>query len=504
LKENTLTTSKSAAAPTSGAARFTSFDPRDGSAIAHYPIATEETVGQVVADARGAAQWWAGLGHAGRRSRLRGWGRVIASRIDDLATVISNETGKTPSDAKAEVVVALDHLHWSSKHAARTLRRRRRAPGMLMANHSAAVDYEPLGVVGVIGPWNFPLFTPMGSIAYALAAGNAVVFKPSEYSPGVGKWLVEAFGEVVPEQPVFALLTGDGSTGAALCGADIDKIAFTGSTATGRRVMAQCADRLTPVLMECGGKDAFIVDDDADVQAAAEAAVFGAMNNAGQACTAVERAYVVADVVEEFLDNVRKQCAVLVPGPGDGSSFGPITMPAQLATIDRHVKAAVADGGRVVVGGPESVRPPYVHPIVLADVPEHCVAMTEETFGPVLVVNAVTSIDDAVRLTNASSMRLGATVFGRRNVAHIASRLQVGMVGVNSMIPYVAMPSLPFGGVADSGFGRIHGEEGLKEFARTKVVVRQLAPPAVKVLSFQKPRWATDVLVRLAKVLYGR
>jgi acyl-CoA reductase-like NAD-dependent aldehyde dehydrogenase len=483
---------------------ITSFDPRDGLAIARYPVGRDADVERLVEQARQAARWWVGLGHAGRRKRLDAWRRLIVSRLDEVAALISAETGKTPGDARAELVLALDHLHWAAQHARRVLRRRRRLPGMLMSNHSATVDHVPYGVVGVIGPWNFPVFTPMGSIAYALAAGNVVIFKPSEYTPGVGQWLADTFAEVVGDRPVLSVLTGDGVTGEALCQAAIDKLAFTGSAATGRRVMAACAQRLTPVLMECGGKDPLIVDADADLKAAAEAAVWGAMANAGQACMAVERVYVHRDVAEPFLAHVRHRCARLRPGPDAGASFGPITMPAQLDIVTRHVESAVRDGGRLFLGGPESITPPYVHPVVLVDVPEHSVAMREETFGPVLIVNAVASMDEAVDRTNASTMGLGASIFGRRDVTRIAAGLRVGMISVNSVMPIVAMPTLPFGGVGDSGFGRIHGEEGLKEFARTKAIARQRFAPALRVLSFDRPAWTIDALVRLAKLLYGR
>lgn len=483
---------------------FTSRDPRNGNPVASYPIAGGDDVDRTVADARRTAQWWGALGHPGRKARLDRWRRIMASRIDDLAAVIVAETGKTPSDAKSEIVLGLDHLHWAAGHAGKVLRRRRPLSGMLMFNHIATIDYEPLGVVGVIGPWNYPVFTPMGSIAYALAAGNAVVYKPSEYTPGVGKWLVDTFSEVVPDHSVFSLLTGDGATGAALCESAIDKLAFTGSTATGRRVMASCSKRLTPVLMECGGKDVFIVDSDADLKTAAEAAVWGAMGNAGQTCVAVERVYVVDSVADRFLEHVRKRCATLRPGPDPDASFGPITMPSQIDVISRHVQAGVHDGGQLAYGGPDSIRPPYVHPVIITGVPEQSAAMTEETFGPVMIVNAVKSADEAIARANASQMGLGATVFAHKNAGRIASALRSGMVGINSVMPFIAMPSLPFGGVGESGFGRIHGEEGLKEFVRTKAIARQIAPPILRPLSFDKPRWTTGALVRLAKVLYGR
>ena len=244
----------------------------------------------------------------------------------------------------------------------------------MVANLAASVEYQPYGVVGVIGPWNYPVFTPMGSIVYALAAGNAVVFKPSEFTPAVGAWLVDSFAaSAVPEQPVLQLVTGAGETGAALCRSGVDKIAFTGSTATAKKIMATCAETLTPVLLECGGKDALIVAADADVDAAATAALWGGMANAGQTCIGIERVYAVDAVYDEFVAALTAKAGTLRPRHRD--SYGPATMPAQLDVIRRHVDDALARGGRAVVGGAGSVRPPYAHPTVLVDVPEDSAAV---------------------------------------------------------------------------------------------------------------------------------
>ena len=243
----TSTAPKPASTSTAAAsATFDSLDPRDGSVVASHPRHTAEQVGAVVARARGVADWWADLGFDGRRSRLAAWRRLLISRTDELAGLVSHETGKPLDDARIEVVLVIDHLHWAGKHAKAALGRKRAEAGALMVNHKATVEYRPLGVVGVLGPWNYPVFTPMGSIVYALAAGNAVVFKPSELTPGVGQWLVDTFAEVLgrtdPHQEdthaLFGLVTGEGDTGAALCRSGVDKLAFTGSTATAKKVMA--------------------------------------------------------------------------------------------------------------------------------------------------------------------------------------------------------------------------------------------------------------------------
>ena len=380
------------------------------------------------------------------------------------------------------------------------LGRRRVSAGILMANQAATLAYPPIGVVGVIGPWNYPVFTPMGSIAYALAAGNAVVFKPSELTPGVGMVLADALAEIVEGAAGAAgrhRVRGDGR--GALPRARVGKVAFTGSTATAKRVMAACAETLTPVLVECGGKDPLLVDADADLAAAADAAVWGGMSNAGQTCVGVERVYVHEAVAEAFTAKVVAKAEALRPG-----AFGPMTLPAQVDVVRRHLDDALARGGRAVVGGPASVRPPYVDPVVLVDVPEDSFAVTEETFGPMLVVNRVRDMDEAVERANAGGYGLGATVFAKKRGAEIAARLRCGMVSVNSVIAFAGIPALPFGGTGDSGFGRIHGEDGLRAFTRPQAVARQRLAPPVAITTFRRSNRAMRALVGVTRLRHGR
>ncbi|MDD7942147.1 aldehyde dehydrogenase family protein [Actinomycetospora lutea] len=486
---------------------FDSLDPRSGEVIASYPRQTPEQVEATVARARPATRWWTDLGFDGRSHKLAAWRQLIDRRREELAAVVSRETGKPLDDARIEGILALDHLHWAATHAKKVLGPRNAAAGLLMINHKATVEYAAVGVVGVLGPWNYPVFTPMGSIAYALAAGNTVVFKPSELTPGVGRWLVDSFAEAVgPDHnadAVFQLVTGEGETGAALCRAGVDKVAFTGSTATAKKVMATCAESLTPVLVECGGKDALLVDADADLDDAAAAVVWGAMSNAGQTCVGVERVYVVDTVAEDLLDRVARRAATLTPGGAPDSPYGPITMPSQLGVISGQIDDALTRGARAVVGGRGSVRAPYVDPVVLADVPEDSSAVTDETFGPTVVVNRVRDIDEAVERANASRYGLGASVFARQRGHEVARRLRAGMVSVNGVIAFAGIPSLPFGGVGDSGFGRIHGVDGLREFTRP-LAISERRFRSVNVMTFDRPGWVVKVLAGLVSVLYGR
>ncbi|WP_263249162.1 aldehyde dehydrogenase family protein [Saccharopolyspora rosea] len=483
---------------------FESIDPRTGEVVDRHPVHDAAAVREAVHAARKGQSWWAELGFSGRKQRLDSWRKLLARRFDELAGRICSETGKPLDDAKLELVLVIDHLHWAADNAEKVLRRRKVPSGVLMAHQTATVEYLPLGVVGVIGPWNYPAFTPMGSIGHALAAGNAVVFKPSELTPGVGEWLARSFAEVVPEHPVFQVVTGFGETGAALCASGVDKIAFTGSTATGKRVMAACAETLTPVLVECGGKDALIVDADADLAAAADAAVWGAMSNAGQTCIGVERVYVVDSVADRFEEMIAERAAKLRPGGEPNAHLGPITMPSQVDVIRRHVDDALDRGGRALVGGRDSVRPPFVEPVVLTDVPEDSEAVTDETFGPVIVLRRVRDVDEGVELANDSRYGLGATVFSRARGLELARRLRTGMVAVNSVISFAAVPALPFGGVGDSGFGRIHGADGLREFTRAQSVTRTRYRMPLNPMSFGRSKGTVRRLVRLMRLIRGR
>jgi aldehyde dehydrogenase (NAD+) len=486
------------------ASRFASIDPRTGEVVNYHPVDDEAAVRATVARAQEAAEWWHGLGFGQRRRRLLSWCSDLTRQLGELAELISAETGKPRDDARLECVLVIAHLDWAARNAERVLRRRRVRSGLLMCHEASSVGYEPYGVVGVIGPWNYPAHTPMGSISYALAAGNAVVFKPSELTPGVGRALADSLAAVVPEQPILQVVTGFAETGAALCRAGVDKLAFTGSTATARKVMATCAEMLTPVVIECGGTDALLVDSDADLAAAADAAVWGAMTNAGQTCVGVERVYVVNDVAASLTERIAARARQLRVGGEPTADLGPITRPDQIQVIRDHVTDALARGGTAVVGGAESARPPFMDPVVLTDVPETSTAVTEETFGPTVTVHRVANLDEAVRQVNAGRYGLGAAVFSQRRGPEIAGQLRCGMVAVNSVVSYAAVPSLPFGGVGDSGFGRIHGADGLREFSRAKAITRRRFRPAIQVLTFDRPAWAVGLLLRIVRVLYGR
>ncbi|WP_280232726.1 aldehyde dehydrogenase family protein [Nocardia cyriacigeorgica] len=486
---------------------LTSVDPASGATLATYPIDDADAVRAAVATARKAAETWAALDFDERRTALLRWSSRLVAESDEFCALIHAENGKPLDDAFLELMLALEHIAWAAKHAKKVLAPKKISPGPLMSNFAARLEQRPLGVIGVIGPWNYPVYTPNGSIAYALAAGNTVVFKPSEYSTGIGNFLADAFIEANPDLPkgVFTTVNGYGATGAALVRAGVDKIAFTGSPGTGRKIMAAAADSLTPVLLECGGKDAVIVAADADVKAAADAVAWGATSNSGQTCAGVERVYVDRSVRDEFVAELRRILTDVKPGSGAEAAYGPMTMPSQVDIVRRHIEDAIAKGGTAIVGGPESVKAPFIEPVVLLDTDEDSSAVKEETFGPTMTIRTVDSIDEAVALANDSTYGLSSAVYSRKQGLEIARRLRVGATSVNSVLGFAAIPGLPFGGSGDSGIGRIHGEPGLREFVRPhSIAIQRFSIPGMALLSYSRTQSTMKLLRRLVPVLHGR
>ena len=485
-------------------ATFESLNPATGEVVGVFPIYTKSEVDEVVLRAKIASERWSNLSFRARNLALKDWAAILTRDMNEAAELIHRETGKPLSDAKLEVALAIEHISWAGKFAPKVLSRQSRPSGLLMFNMSAQVQRVPFGVVGVIGPWNYPIFTPIGSIAYALAAGNAVVFKPSEYTPAIGAFLEESWKRISPFKDVFTTITGDSSTGVALTESAVDKISFTGSTRTAKKVAAACATNMTPVVLECGGKDAVLIDRDADIAKAAEMTLWHAMSNAGQSCIGAERVYVHRQVAEQFKSEIIKRAKEVTPGFGDGAKYGPATMPTQLKIIKSHIDDALARGGKALLGGKDSIKDGYVQPVILADVPEDSTAITEETFGPTLVINTVSNMDEAVDLANATSYGLGAAVWSKKSGKKIASLLKCGMVSINSAFSFAAIGAVPFGGVKESGYGRIHGAEGLLEFTYPRTVVRRRFRIPLEFTTFERSERADRILVRLVKLMHRR
>jgi acyl-CoA reductase-like NAD-dependent aldehyde dehydrogenase len=483
-----------------GQGRIEIRSPLDGAVVGSVPEMGATEVEAAVRKARFASRHWGNLTFGRRRQELEAFRRALAAETDDLVDLIHRENGKPRLDALLEMMLALSHLDWAASNAEKVLATRKVSAG-IMANFRATVSYAPLGVVAVIGPWNYPIFTPIGSIGCALAAGNTVVFKPSEFTPLVGQKIGEIAARSLGIADVLQVVTGSGATGAALARSAVDKIAFTGSTATGKKIMAAAAERLTPVLMELGGKDAMVVAEDADLDKAAESAVFGALTNAGQACISVERVYVPAPIYDRFVDRVVAEARRVEVGRE--GHIGAMTTEKQVDIVREQLVDAEKQGARALTGGAGAISGRFIAPTVLVDVTDDMKVMKDETFGPVLPIIKVRDTEEAIERANQSPYGLASTVFGKRGVREIADRLRAGMTSINSWGAVPGIPSLPFGGVGESGFGRTHGAEGLREFARLKSTAEQVFSLPMNLMSFWQPAGTYEKLRGMITTLYG-
>ncbi|MGO9348134.1 MAG: aldehyde dehydrogenase family protein [Terriglobales bacterium] len=471
------------------ARKLASVNPATGEVLRELECAGESEVRAAVAKARAAQEAWAAIGVRERIAVLREFQRRLHENKREIAEAISREAGKpVPEALTTEVLVVLDAARFLIENAYRLLRDEPLPHGNLATKlKRGKLVREPYGVIGIIAPWNYPFSIPATETLAALAAGNAVVLKPSEFTSLVAlelKSLLHAAG--VPDD-VFQVLVGDGATGAALIDSRIDKLVFTGSVATGKRIAMAAAERLLPLVLELGGKDPMLVLDDADVDVASSAAVWGAFLNAGQTCLSVERCYVHRNLYEAFLKACVEKTKRLRVGPGldREADVGPMIHERQLRIVEEHVKDAAARGARVLAGGlplPE-MGPNFYQPTVLADVTHDMRIMREETFGPVLPVMAFDSDDEAVRLANDSEYGLAASVWTRDNNRgeRLARRIHAGTVMVNDVVSCFGISEAPHGGVKSSGMGRAHGRFGLEEMVRLKYVDVDLMPEMKKV-----------------------
>jgi acyl-CoA reductase-like NAD-dependent aldehyde dehydrogenase len=495
----TITTNASAE---SKPGRFEVRSPGTGELLGSLPIQSAEEIQAAVARGRRAFRVWGSLTPKQRRAHLLDYRRELVRRMDDIIDIVHRENGKPRVDAASELMLVVSHLTHAANRA-EALLKPRRAVSALFANFVSQVSYHPHGVIGVIGPWNFPLHTPMGSISYALATGNTVVFKPSELTPLCGKILVECAQAAIPIPDVLQLVTGLGETGAALARAKVDKLAFTGSAATGRRVMAAAAENLTPVVLELGGKDPAIITADADLARAAKSVTYGAFWNAGQACVGIERAFVVDSVHDAFVEKVVSEARALKVGDDDLAHYGPMTLEKQVSIVREHVKEALEQGARAVLGGLDSFKGRFIEPVVLVDVTPRMKVMREESFGPVLPIMRVSSAEEAVRLANESDYGLGSAVFAREGAQRIADALDAGMTSINAVLAFAAMGPLPFGGRRESGFGRIHGDDGMREFVWAKATTRELFPMPGFAMVFSDPARQLTLMRKTLQTMFG-
>ena len=448
--------------------------PHTGQPLGEVPIGTESDVREAVARGRQAFSSWSILGVEGRRQILTKVRDNLVKHRSRLIDKLIEETGKVRGEALTEVSMMLESFRYYLGLAPKALAAEEITPGLLK-NKRARVLYHPRGVVGIISPWNFPLDLSFGECIPALLAGNAVIVKPSEFTPLIVLEAQRLATDAGLDPNLFQVITGDGSTG-QFCVEAVDQITFTGSVEVGRLVAQNAAKRLIPCTLELGGKDPMIVLRDADLDRAAAGAVWGAFFNSGQMCMSVERVYVEDCVADRFVAKVVEATRSLRQGV-DGHyamDVGSMTRIAQLDTIDRHVADAVDRGAKILTGGQRKPGMPesFYEPTVMIGVDHSMLVMQEESFGPLLPIMRVQGVNQAIELSNDSPYGLNSSVWSK-DVAcarRVARQLHTGSVCINDVVVSYGVPELPFGGEKESGLGRRHGIGGLRKYTKQQSV----------------------------------
>ena len=485
-------------------------NPATGEVIAHVSAVAPERVGELAARGRAAQPGWAAVGFDGRKRVIRRLQKWIMDNADRVVATIVSETGKTYEDAYiAEITYVGGAIDYWCRNGESFLEDESvHASTLAVRGKKMVVRYEPLGLVGVIGPWNYPLTNSFGDCIPAMLAGNSVILKPSEVTPLTSLLLAEGLAESGLPDGVFQVATGRGDTGAALVD-EVDMIMFTGSTATGKKVMERAAQTLTPVSLELGGKDPMIVLSDADLERVANLAVYYSMLNAGQTCISIERVYVEEPVYDEFVSKVVAKVGALRQGPSTGpatAEVGSMTFPKQLEIVEEHVRDALAKGARALTGGKRREgKGLFYEPTVLVDVDHSMKAMTEETFGPTLPIMKVADAEEALALANDTPYGLGGAVFGdRKRAQELARRMQAGAVCVNdALLNYVAV-ELPMGGWKASGLGTRHGAAGIRKYTKQQALFISRIHLKRDIYGFPYRPSTSKLFFKGVRLIYGR
>lgn len=451
-----------------------SYNPATGEVVGRVPQMSADEVEAAVTRSRAAFQTWKRKSFKERASYIMKAREAILSQLDEIAHLISAESGKPFGEAiSMEIAPVLDLMQYFARNTEKLLRPAKIVIGLYaLLGRSSKIVYHPLGVVGIIPAWNYPFSIPLGETVMALMAGNTVVIKPSELTPMVGLKIGEVFEKAGLPENCVQIVTGAGENGAALVEAAPDKIMFTGSVATGKKILGAAAKNLTSVVLELGGKDPMIVFEDANLELAAGAAVWGAFCNSGQSCSSVERLYVQESIAEELTRKIIEKVQVLKQGGGDREdiSIGAMSSERQIQIVEDHVEDFRAAGAKIDTGGQRNpnLEGLFYEPTVITNANNDMRAMQEETFGPTLPIATFTTEEEAIKLANDSEFGLTASVWtgNKAKGERVARQIEAGSVYVNEVLYTHGIGQTPWGGFKNSGRGRTHGREGLMELVQ--------------------------------------
>jgi succinate-semialdehyde dehydrogenase/glutarate-semialdehyde dehydrogenase len=489
--------------------RYRASSPATLAPIGEFECANAEDVRAAVARARKAQAAWAELPVAERAQVLWRLLDQFVARQDEIIELVIQETGKARSEAiSMEVFACCDAITYYAKRAAKFLTpEKRRIHGVMGFAKRLKLVYKPLGVVGLITPWNGPVVLAVNPLVQAVVAGNAVVHKPSEVTPLSALLVKRLTEEAGWPADLYQVVQGDGATGAALIDAGVNKVSFTGSVATGRRVAEACGRALIPCTLELGGKDAMIVCADADLDRAAQGALIGSCMNTGHYCCGTERIYVVDEIYDSFVSRVVDRAKQLRQSDCGEFDVGAVFWDKQLAIIEAHMRDAVAKGAKVLVGGRRNpaLKGLYYEPTVVVDVDHSMDLMTQETFGPIVAIQRVKSEEEAIARANDSAYGLNGNVW-TTDVAkgeRIAARIETGGVCVNDMALTYGVPEAPFGGVKASGIGAVNGAQGLRNYCHAQPIISDRKGKGPIQGAYPYSRKAEDGMQKFIRLLFG-
>ncbi len=479
--------------------------PVSGKTIKKYTPPTDEELLQIVMRGRDAFESRREAPIQDRMAALKRLRLVIMKRLEDIIKVLRLTTGKVDMESlTSDVFVTVSMIDYYERYAENILAPVKAKAPIVLSGNSFYVERFPLGLVLVISPWNFPFQLSMVPVITALAAGNAVILKPSEVTPSVGELIRDLFKEAEFPENLVQVVNGGPNVGGALIDAKPDKIFFTGSVATGKKIMEAASRNLVALELELGGKDPMIVFEDANQERAARGAVYGAFSNAGQTCVSVERLYVQNTIYESFIDRLTEETRKIKLGTGKRGDIGPIIYDRQREIIEEHIRDAIEKGASTTL--PIERKDNFISPVILRDANHSMKVMTEETFGPVLPVMVFRTEEEAVRLAGDSEYGLNSSVWSSdiQKARRVAGKLVTGNCAINNVIVNISNPYTPFGGEKKSGFGRYHGPDGLYSFSGTKTIMINRGLTKKEINWFPYRRSGYIAVKTLMQLLYGR
>ncbi len=444
-------------------------NPSTGNKIKEINVTSPSQIESIIESANSYKDW-SSLSINKRCQFIDIFRKELLKNKDEIQNIIVEETGKKDFDAFIEVFTTLEHLKEITKIAKIALKNSKRSPGILK-NKKAYVKYEPLGVAGIISPWNFPLVTPTTTCIDGLLAGNNVILKPSEHTPLTAIFIKNLWDKKIGYNEAWSIINGDGDVGQLLIeSSKVDIISFTGSTVVGKKIARQCSETLKPLILELGGKDPMIILEDADIDRAINSAIFGGLNNAGQACISVEEVFVDKKLYHLFCDNIADKVRGMSAGSNASDHIGSIVTKENYKKIKDHLSEIPGDK---IISGKISSKGMFIAPTIILDADEGTKVVNEETFGPIISIRSFEDDNDLINKIHHTGYGLSASIFGRnkKRINKIISRIKTGNISINDVFSHYGITSLPFGGEGNSGIGRLHGKEGLRSFCRVKSIV---------------------------------